>query len=189
MAPDSPVRNMNLGVKVWYEAPDRWRVEHYQPGTGELVSVSATDGETLWHYAALEGTYSEAPLDGPTQEAVGAPLFGPVRHENLRAFMDKESDSPEPTWEVAGGREAIAGIDALRLEQYCCRDGQIDQRMGEKTYWFDPTYNFLLRLEEKSLGTGGVVLYEMSEVHYNPDLDDSLFVFEPPPGTTEIPPP
>jgi outer membrane lipoprotein-sorting protein len=60
--------------------------------------------------------------------------------------------------------------------------------MSEHRYWIDPVYNFLLRLEEKSQGTGGVVLYEVTDVEYNPDLDDALFRFEPPAGATEVPP-
>jgi len=189
LMPGSPVRNMNLGTRVWYDAPDKWRVERYQPATGETLSVSTTDGETIRHYDARNGTYSQTPLDATPEQAVAAPLFGPIRSENLRTFMDQESDSPVPTWEMKDTREAILGIDALRLGQYCCRDGRVDQRMGEKTYWVDPTYNFLLRLEEKSLGTNSVILYEITDLQYNPDLDDSLFVFEPPPGVTEVPPP
>jgi outer membrane lipoprotein-sorting protein len=61
--------------------------------------------------------------------------------------------------------------------------------MSEQRFWVDPTYLFILRIEERSLGTGGEVLYDVTDVEYNPDLDEELFRFEPPEGVREVSPP
>ena len=57
------------------------------------------------------------------------------------------------------------------------------------TIGFDPTYNFLLRIDETVANLGGETLYELSDVQYNPKIDEQLFTFEPPAGVTEVPPP
>jgi DNA-binding CsgD family transcriptional regulator/outer membrane lipoprotein-sorting protein len=182
-----------LQFKVWHQAPDEWRVEWFDANS-ELRTITIADGETFWRanwrMDRPEVTYSREPIEPGVNDRANAPhAFGPVEAENLNALMEAESDGPAHYWEVQDEREAILGIDALRLVQVCCRSGAVDQRMGEQWWWIDPTYNFLLRLEERSPGPGGLSIYEMTDIQYNPDLDESLFVFEPPEGAVEVRPP
>src|SRR5690606_110282 len=175
MVPESVARNTNLRAEVWHEAPDKWRVHSYNGSTGDLNSVRVTDGETEWHFDADEGTYYQEPAElDPRLGLVPRPVLGPHYAESLEDLMDQESDGPAHYWEVESG-ENVAGVTALRLVQSCCRQGSLDQRMSEQTWWVDPAYLFILRIEEKSLGTGSEVLYDVTNVEYNPDLDEDLF--------------
>jgi outer membrane lipoprotein-sorting protein len=53
----------------------------------------------------------------------------------------------------------------------------------------DPTYNFLLRLTETTSPLGGQTVYEVTDVQYNPALDDGVFSFKAPDGAREVSPP
>ncbi len=179
-----------LGTRVWYEAPDHWRVEHYSLRDPDYLTVYVTDGETLWLYNSDGNTFSRQALSEPAQEAVRPPQFGPVAAENLQQYMDDQKDSDSDYWDVVRETEPVRGIDAVQLVQACCDDGnRVHQLIGQKRYWIDPTYNFLLRLEETSPGVGGRTLYDMVEIEYNPGFDDGIFTFDPPEGATEVPPP
>jgi DNA-binding CsgD family transcriptional regulator/outer membrane lipoprotein-sorting protein len=184
MVPTSTPRNTTLSVRVWHEAPDRWRVEHLDASAGSPRSVQITDGTIVWYHNVLEATYSRQPAEAGARYG---PLFGPITADSIADYMEEQADGPSHYW-LDPASEQVAGIDAVTIVQVCCRSGPVDQRISEQRFWIDPVYNFLLRLEEKSLGTGGVVLYEVTDLEYNPDLDDALFRFEPPPGVTETPP-
>jgi DNA-binding CsgD family transcriptional regulator len=189
--PENAPRNTTMRAEVWYEAPNKWRT-HYSGGdpTVQLSSVHVTDGETEWHYDANDGTYYEKPAGLDPVRGIGAraPRFGPHNAENLDGLMEAESGGPSHYWEVEGPEE-VQGIPALRLAKFCCREGALNQLISEERWWVDPTYLFVLRVEQKSPGTGGEILFDVTSVEYNPDLEDEMFIFDPPDGAKEVPPP
>lgn len=177
----APVQE-NLGARVWHEAPDRWRVERYERTTGQLTNLQVTDGETVWSYSVSEATYSRKPAEAGVRYG---PLLGPVASDTLRQYMEDSSDGPAHYWEALQTQE-MNGINTLILKQSCCRDETLSQLLSEDRYWVDPTYNFLLRLEETRLPLGGFTLYELVDLQYNPQLNEGLFSFDPPDGVSEV---
>ena len=55
------VMQTTIGVRVWYQAPNQWRIEHYSVPTGDLHDVVISDGETTWYYKVAEATYYQIP--------------------------------------------------------------------------------------------------------------------------------
>ena len=182
------VMQTTIGVRVWYQAPNQWRIEHYSVPTGDLHDVVISDGETTWYYKVAEATYYQDP---PVHQVLrGAHRgLGPLPAITFSSTWRTRATDQAITGPLRTVASSIQGIQAVLLVQACCDDGTLKQLLGEQHYWIDPTNNFLLRIDETVANLGGETLYELSDVQYNPKIDEQLFTFEPPAGVTEVPPP
>ncbi|NDY94669.1 outer membrane lipoprotein chaperone LolA [Wenzhouxiangella limi] len=138
--------------RLYYQAPDRFRWDYSDPFPQQLVA----DGQRLWHFdESLEQvTVRDQPAAGESA------LLVLTRPEMLERFY-----RIEPT-ESADELHFVPLDDESGFERASLRfvDG------------VPVTLEFTDRL------VGQMTLVELRALERNPDLDDDLFRFEPPPG-------
>lgn len=138
--------------QLYYQAPDRFRWDYKQPFPQQLVA----DGQRLWHFdESLEQvTVSDQP------EAGESALLVLTRPELLERF-----------YRIEPARSA----DELHFVP-------LDEEAGfeRASLRFVGDVPILLEFTDRLVGQMTVI--ELESLQRNPELDDALFRFEPPPG-------
>ncbi|HEX5368657.1 MAG TPA: DUF2092 domain-containing protein [Dehalococcoidia bacterium] len=162
----------NQLVRIWYQAPDRLRVEAGYDGSAPSVYV--VDGDTMHVYNAGNNTYYDQPKPPNVLQARGntTMALGPLPNDTLAAYFDAQ---PGGTWGISG-RDKVLGKDTEVVE----RDLRTVAQGTLTRYWIDPHYLFVLRYE--STTPAGKSTWQPTSVEYNAKIDPQLFVFTPPAG-------
>ena len=145
--------------RLWLREPQHLRVE-------EKSQTIVTDGTTTWDYI-------------PRNKQVQVYDFadnGEV-YISPHTVMSRYVDVRRP---VLRGAETLGGRDCDIVELLT-----EDPEGKRVTVWIDRERAVPLKTVEEAPG-GDVTTHTLSEVTINPDLPDSLFTFEPPPGTEVI---
>ncbi len=160
----------NQLVRIWYQAPDKLRVE--AGNDGSPPSVYVVDGQTLHVYDADNNTYYDQQKPAGVLQARGntTMALGPLPNETLAAYFDAQQGG---TWGVSG-KDKVLGKDTEVVE----RDLRTVAQGTLTRYWIDPRYMFVLRYE--STTPNGKTSWQPTTVEYNPKIDPQLFVFKPP---------
>ncbi len=170
-------------VRLWVKPPDRFRAELERDDGTYLPSV-VSDGETAWIYDADSNTYEQKPASNAltTEEAGPGDLFlfglpGGTRVEDLLEPIRQSADGEVSLTEG----EPVLGRETYRID--------IDEDDGSTRMWLDKQYFLLLRMEqdaptpERRSLAGGITF---TSLDINPQIDDSVFTFTPPPGAIEV---
>jgi outer membrane lipoprotein carrier protein len=138
--------------QLYFQAPDRFRWDYEQPFPQQLVA----DGQRMWHFdESLEQvTVSDQP------EAGESALLVLTRPELLERFYRTEPSR---------------SVDELHFVP-------LDSEAGfeRASLRFVDGVPVLLEFTDRLVGQMTVI--ELEGLERNPDLDDALFRFEPPPG-------
>ncbi len=160
----------NQLVRIWYEAPDKLRVEAGYDGS--VPSVYVVDGQTLHVYDAGSNTYYDQSKPPDVLQARGntTMALGPLPDDTLSAYFDALQGG---TWDVSG-KDRVLGkdVEIVQRDLRTVAQGTLTQ------YWIDPRYLFVLRYE--STTPNGKTTWQPTTVEYNPKIDPQRFVFKPP---------
>ncbi len=162
-------------VQVWYQAPDKLRLE--TGFAGAPASIYVVDGGVMHVYNGDNNTYFDTDKPDDVLQARGSTStkLGPLPNYGLPAYFD----SQEGTWDIAG-QDTVLGKKTEIVEQdlRTVAEGTLDE------YWVDPHYLFVLRYESST--PNGKTTWQATKVEYDPKLDSQLFVFQPPAGAQAV---
>lgn len=174
-------------VRMWFEVPDRYRVEWEMLGES-LVGV--TDGETILQYNPDDKTYATAPADSP--DAADFPItFSPGEIpgtiQEVLALVEADTDRRA----TLVGEDSMLGhpvyvIEANSpLEPNTKSNGDDEMSGGPIRFWIDKQYLFPLAWTA-SFAPGLTWGMRFSEVEFNGGIDDEIFSVTPPEGSRRV---
>ncbi len=210
----SPVR---FETKVWYAAPDHWRIERYyvtppaEPALAGVFkpnpNVTARNGPIAWTYDASSHTYaSRSPLSSPV-----APSAAPLRFEaavlgepfpstarGLSALLkglaacDTAKIVPISMPKVVGRAMALgrpAYVIDFGARPCDWASASAHEIMGRRLIWVDQQTFFVLKSERYSVYRTAQLADRatVTGLQYNVAIPASRFVFTPPPGARLAP--
>jgi outer membrane lipoprotein-sorting protein len=198
-------------IRWWYEAPDRWRWEIETDGptldAGTLLTVS--DGEALWTYDDRLDMYQRTELYATPNSFILLPTssapVGPANAESVEAFMKQWRERGSDMDVRLGGEETVLGRRTQIVEiRPAWRSGSSSAATapaaGEEAaastegpessggvirIFIDPERMFIMRWAVDGEGGGQSYSAEITALEYGEPIDETLFVFEPPPGARE----
>ncbi|MEE4639340.1 MAG: outer membrane lipoprotein chaperone LolA [Wenzhouxiangella sp.] len=138
--------------ELYFQAPDRFRWDYQQPFPQQLVA----DGQRMWHFDEL----LEQVTVGDQPEAGESALLVLTRPELLERFYRVEPSSSADELHFVP-LDSEAGFERASLR-------------------FVDGVPVMLEFTDRLVGQMTVI--ELAALQRNPDLDDALFRFEPPPG-------
>ena len=173
-------------IEGWYQAPDKWAWEVSDSRRPTAGSLQVADGAFVWYYDRPTNTYSKVAYadyydgrspnlsDGPPP-ITGTALIGALPYsdpERLFAAFAGQKRSDSDGGMVAG--RPTRAVTFTKGEQHT-------------TFWIDREYPFSLKYVSHDPQLS--VTAEAVEVSFGEALSGKPFVFEPPPGSREVPPP
>ncbi len=173
-------------VEGWYQAPDKWAVNISDSQRPTAGSLQVADGAYVWYYDRPTNTYSRVSYAdyysgrSPNLED-GPPL--PSGAFFIGAFPYNDPERLFGAFANQHRSESDGGIVAGRPTR------SVTFTSGEQhvTFWIDRQYAFALKYvaHDSTLSVNA----EAVEVSFNEALSGTPFVFEPPAGSRELPPP
>ena len=187
-------------MKAWYEAPGRWRYEFssYDPTRVHETVIQVSNGQQYWLYRGETNTYATGDAKQylsnfglPETEAPPPPSFGlllgPAPLGDVHAYLQALAEAGNTTLTTQASERTIAGRRADRVDM----SGPGDHT---SSVWLDQDYDFILRFETPYApsspedAAAGSLEAEVLIVEFNQAIDDTVFAFEPPPGSREASP-
>jgi outer membrane lipoprotein-sorting protein len=168
-------------MRLAFKPPNRYRMEGVglfgdDPGFDEMILVH--DGAALWFYLPKSNQYGSFPASELTEDAPGD--RGDLRPEAIDHFMRGRYQSAS---------DVINGANFLREEEieiggakFACYVVSISVKgsSGAYTWWVEKRSYRVLREDH----AGSTAVY--TTIKLGEPLSDSLFKFEPPPGSKRL---
>jgi len=163
------------------------RMETSSPLTG-IVSVLVTDGQNIWNYSPRDKHYTKVP-QGDSVEA-GLPVGVGT---DLRGIESGAKVVRSETIEIDGRSHDCWVTESHAAELPDAATSAVHMRDVVQTVWYDKDLGMVLQTimtakVQTSPSTAAATTKTTTTTHgikINPPLDDSLFVFTPPPDATE----
>lgn len=172
----TPTASRQRLVRIWYQAPDRLRIETRFDGAP--ASVYVVDGAVMHVYDADNNTYYDTAKPDDVLQARGSSStkLGPLPNQTLEGYFDALQGG---TWDVAGQDKVLGkNTEIVERDLRTVAEGTLDR------YWVDPRYLFVLRYE--STTPNGKTTWEPTSVEYDAKIDPQLFNFEAPAGARKV---
>jgi outer membrane lipoprotein-sorting protein len=162
-------------------------METSSPLTGTL-SVLVTDGQNIWNYSPRDKHYTKVP-QGDSVEA-GMPVGAGL---GLRGIDSGAKVVRSETIEIDGRPHDCWVTESHTAELPEAATSAVHMHDVVQTVWFDKDLGMVLQTimtakVQTSPSTAATTTKTTTTIHgirINPPLDDSLFVFTPPPDATE----
>lgn len=180
--------------QLWYQAPDRYRVEQvYSDGEWSEVVTVVGDATAARVYSEQQRVVMWTPANNATAEALGMGEFGAAGTGGPFASFQQQVSGDLALADVEGGGwqrlpdEVVAGRKATVLVESLPAPEAKTGQTGQSTMkcWVDEEYGILLAEEDVFAG-----ISESSEritsLHVNPRLDQKLFQLEVPADVVTI---
>lgn len=187
-------------TQVWYQQPDRWRVEisqtqaadPYQPFSWPPVEVS--DGKQVWQYDPENKIAHAQPFDPHNSfNIVGSNEIITRTAEQLIG-LNSGCYSP-PTYE---GSDTVLGRPTYMISQggIRCPAPILPQFMGKRTLWFDQQTGLLLKdvlyeasdytLRNRPNDNPPLATWQVTGLQLNVAINPATFSFTLPSGTNVV---
>jgi outer membrane lipoprotein-sorting protein len=176
--------NLQLVMSVTGANPGKRRIVTKMSGVD--LQLMVTDGKNMWMSMPMTNQYMHLTADAAQASAVSGELLANLAPMNGDAVVRTESvtvDGDAHDCWVLESRSDSLGFSGMQL-----RDVQM-------TFWIDKALGLTVRRAVKATMQAGGLLPASGEVRlnsvrrglvFNEPVADSLFVFTPPPGATEI---
>lgn len=184
-----PALNGAIKSEIWSLAPDKNRTVVLQSNIGQFASgiVTVSDGKQIWQYnpqqkvvytAQISSSAAATPTTGEAASDQSQMIFSLVRsvftHSNATLVSSSASVNGHAAYDIAIASQAQASGGGTNNINY---SGHI---------FLDKASNLPVRVTLSVQGLGQITL-DLPTLALNPQLDQGLFTFTPPPGVKVLP--
>ncbi len=184
-----PGNTIRTTARIWFQSPNRWRVDNQTTVTGSngqvlpdrgASSLGITDATTIWFLDRKQNKLTIAPLPANASGSSGIAAFG-AQPDSIEGLFAQASSCYDPRLR---GSDTVAGraVYVVDLGVMKCATGWGN---GPSIIWVDKaTFIVLKHVQYAASGSEPIETTEVSAVRYNQPLDSGLFTLTAPAGAT-----
>jgi outer membrane lipoprotein-sorting protein len=188
--PPTPVFKTTFSIS--FAQPNRSRIEletttDHEPGQRTTI---VSDGKKDWLYKSTLNEYASQPTEPFDREHDIRYTLGPGAYvSSIKDVLDQMESSSSQRVEIVG-TDKLLGRSVYVIEvSEAKKDGDPDATpafpRSTMRIYLDKKYLFTLGIDQ-TVPTGVTFSTRFTQIAFNKPIDDSEFVFTPPPGATEV---